>query len=116
MPPPPPPPAPPPAPGPPPPPTIKSSGGKKSSGGAQDRGALLSAIHKGKALKKVQTNDRSAPTVGGKYINKSRECVSVQSCHWPLILPNALIVMALLSQYFNIRWRKFKQLIELVQH
>ena len=64
-PPPPPPPAPPAAPGPPP-PTAKSNKPSKPSGGGQaDRGALLSQINnfKGAKLKKVETNDRSAPIV-----------------------------------------------------
>ena len=61
---------PPPPPGPPPPPAPTSGRGgkptgKKAGGGGADRGALLSSIQKGKALKKTVTNDRSAPLVGG---------------------------------------------------
>lgn len=65
-PPPPPPPAPPSAPGPPPPASSKAS---KPASGNRDRGALLGQINnfKGAKLKKVQTNDRSTPLVGGKY-------------------------------------------------
>ncbi|CAG2213790.1 unnamed protein product [Mytilus edulis] len=64
-PPPPPPPAPPSAPGPPPPASSKAS---KPASGNRDRGALLGQINnfKGAKLKKVQTNDRSTPLVGGK--------------------------------------------------
>ena len=61
---------PPPPPGPPPPPAASSVRGpkpsnRKAGGGAPDRNALLNSIHKGKALKKTVTNDRSAPLVGG---------------------------------------------------
>lgn len=61
------PPPPPPPPGPPPPPAPRQSGPppKASSGKPSERGALLSQIHKGARLKKVETNDRSAPSVGG---------------------------------------------------
>lgn len=59
------PPPPPPPPGPPPPPAPRSGPPPKSSGKPQDRGALLSQIHKGARLKKVETNDRSGPVVGG---------------------------------------------------
>ena len=58
-------------PSPPPPPPAPTSGGggkptdKKAVGGGADRGALLSSIQQGKALKKTVTNDRSAPVVGG---------------------------------------------------
>lgn len=56
---------PPPPPGPPPPPAPRKSGPPpKSSGKPTDRGALLSQIHKGAKLKKTETNDRSAPTLG----------------------------------------------------
>ncbi|KAF9879967.1 hypothetical protein CkaCkLH20_02778 [Colletotrichum karsti] len=70
---PPPPPPPPPMPGmggpppPPPPPGGPPGGGSlpsRPSGGGANRGALLSDITKGKALKKAVTNDRSAPVVG----------------------------------------------------
>ncbi|MPC73860.1 hypothetical protein E2C01_068200 [Portunus trituberculatus] len=58
-----PPPPPPPAPGglrgPPAPPPPSA----KLGGGSADRGALLSAIRTGKALKRTQTNDRSAPLI-----------------------------------------------------
>ena len=58
------------APPPPPPPALTSSGGgkptdKKAGGGGAERGAFLSSIQQGKALKKTVTNDRSAPLVGG---------------------------------------------------
>ena len=57
-------PPPPPPPGPPPPPAPRQSGPPtKSSGKPAERGALLSQIHKGAKLKKVETNDRSAPQV-----------------------------------------------------
>lgn len=60
-----PPPPPPPPPGAPPPPAAPapSLGGSKG-GKKQDRGALLSDIHKGMKLKKAVTNDRSAPITG----------------------------------------------------
>ncbi|KAK0420749.1 hypothetical protein QR680_014862 [Steinernema hermaphroditum] len=56
------PPPPPPPPGPPPPPAGPSKPPPTNSA----RNALLSDIHKGRALKKVVTNDRSAPVVGSK--------------------------------------------------
>lgn len=69
---PPPPPPPPGPPGPPPPPSGGSAGVKKAGGGGggggAGRGALLASIQSGKGLKKVQTNDRSAPTVGSKSV------------------------------------------------
>ncbi|EQB55662.1 hypothetical protein CGLO_04408 [Colletotrichum gloeosporioides Cg-14] len=69
---PPPPPPPPPMPGmggPPPPPPPGGPPGlgslpSRPAGGGANRGALLSDISKGKALKKTVTNDRSAPVVG----------------------------------------------------
>ncbi|EJT73379.1 hypothetical protein GGTG_10220 [Gaeumannomyces tritici R3-111a-1] len=66
MPPPPPPPPPPPMPGrggPPPPPPPPPGGGGFPAKPAGNRGALLSDISKGRALKKAVTNDRSAPVV-----------------------------------------------------
>ncbi|KAL8387715.1 hypothetical protein RB595_009718 [Gaeumannomyces hyphopodioides] len=67
MPPPPPPPPPPPMPGrggpPPPPPPPPPGGGGFSAKPAGNRGALLSDITKGKALKKAVTHDRSAPVI-----------------------------------------------------
>ena len=73
MPPPPPPPGPPPgAPAPPRPPPIKvGGGGGKPSSKPSDRGALLSSIQKGKALKKTVTNDRSAPLGTGSKPNSN---------------------------------------------
>ena len=41
-------------------------GGGGGPGGA-GRGALLASIQGGKGLKKVQTNDRSAPVTGSKF-------------------------------------------------
>ena len=71
------PPPPPPPPGPPPPPVSKShsSPAVKKSGKPQDRGALLSSIHKGAKLKKTVTNDRSSPQVGGKLFCACVICV-----------------------------------------
>ncbi|KAI9734119.1 MAG: hypothetical protein M1818_006678 [Claussenomyces sp. TS43310] len=67
MPPPPPPPPPPPGmggPPPPPPPPGGATPARPPPGAVPNRGALLSDISKGKALKKAITNDRSAPIVG----------------------------------------------------
>lgn len=41
----------------------------QKGGSSGDRGALLSEIHKGARLKKVATNDRSAPLVPGGVSN-----------------------------------------------
>ena len=81
---PPPPPPPPPPPGPPPPPVPTSGkGGKqagKKKGGGTDRNALLSSIQKGKALKKIVTNDRSSPVLeGSKASNNTHSSSNVNS-------------------------------------
>ncbi|RSM16056.1 hypothetical protein CDV31_004673 [Fusarium ambrosium] len=59
--------------GPPPPPPPPPGGlpGRPAAGGLPNRGALLSDIHKGRALKKAVTNDRSAPQVGGNSSSSS---------------------------------------------
>lgn len=67
---------PPPPPGPPPPPAPSKGGkqgGKKSGGGGQERGALLSSIQQGKALKKTVTNDRSAPITGNSKTSNNTQ-------------------------------------------
>ena len=56
---------------PPPPPPAPLGGPKviapsKAVKGPPDRGALLASIEKGAKLKKVTTNDRSAPLVDGE--------------------------------------------------
>ncbi|KAK9456071.1 hypothetical protein V1511DRAFT_256559 [Dipodascopsis uninucleata] len=81
-PPPPPPPPPPPAggpPAPPPPPPSSGGGGNAQSGGGAGRNALLLDIQKGKRLKKAVTNDRSAPTVGGRIGDSGGSTPSMSS-------------------------------------
>ena len=58
------PPPPPPPPGPPPPPAPAKAMPQLGGGGGGDRSNLLKDIRGGKALKKVVTNDRSAPVTG----------------------------------------------------
>ena len=68
--PPPPPPGPPgPPPGGPPKPQAFKPTKNNTGGGGTDRNALLKSIQQGKALKKTETNDRSAPIVGNKNSN-----------------------------------------------
>ena len=65
------PPPPPPPPGPPPPPTFAAANTEKPKLGKSaeaDRNQLLKSIQKGTRLKKVETNDRSSPLVGGEFI------------------------------------------------
>ena len=77
---------------PPPPPPVVGGGApvvappKLSKSAAKDRGALLSDINKfkGAKLKKVQTNDRSAPVFDSKLLNvypvkNKRLTVTIQS-------------------------------------
>ena len=70
-------PGPPPPPAPPPPPMAlggpsTSKPAAKPGAGSADRGALLKDIQNGRnfPLKKVQTNDRSAPQVAGGVVEK----------------------------------------------
>ena len=53
---------------PPPPPMAPPAPVMASSGNEKERSALLKQIERGRALKKTQTNDRSAPTVDGELI------------------------------------------------
>ncbi|XP_019865300.1 WAS/WASL-interacting protein family member 2 isoform X2 [Aethina tumida] len=70
-------PPPPPPPGAPPPPMPKFTA--PSGGGADARGALLKQIHKGTTLKKVVTNDRSAPIVGKVSNNNNNNTGTISS-------------------------------------
>ena len=62
-------PVPPPPPPPPPPPVATSTNpAKQTQKSNGNRALLLSEIHRGTKLKKAVTNDRSAPSVGGKIV------------------------------------------------
>ncbi|CAI4046870.1 hypothetical protein SKDZ_12G3640 [Saccharomyces kudriavzevii ZP591] len=74
------------APPPPPPPPPALNGGtapKPASSVMQGRDALLGDIRKGMKLKKAETNDRSAPTVGGEIVSSTPGSSSAASTKGP---------------------------------